>query len=106
MITSKLITLLALTATTFATRDALGLQTGKLGDAQTITDNPLGQNYTAQFTGQSGGLFGFVNGIASQDGTGVAFDVHLTGFPSEGGPFRTSPKNLILKTRPLANCIK
>ncbi|POS80862.1 cytosolic Cu/Zn superoxide dismutase [Diaporthe helianthi] len=70
--------------------------TGKLGDAAVVSDNPVGAIYKASmpetaFTKSAypsgGNIKGNVYALSSPDGTGVIFKVKLSGLPSEGGPF-------------------
>ncbi|KAK2610849.1 hypothetical protein N8I77_004244 [Diaporthe amygdali] len=70
--------------------------TGKLGDAAVVTNNPAGAVYKATlpdtaFTKSAypngGNVKGAVYALSSPDGTGVIFKVNFSGLPSEGGPF-------------------
>ncbi len=57
--------------------------TGQLGDAQVVTDNPVGVTYRATLpeTNRSS-IRGFIEGTAQANGTGVRFTLDFTGFPS------------------------
>lgn len=57
--------------------------TGQLGDAQVVTDNPVGVTYRATLpeTNRSS-IRGFIEGTAQTNGTGVRFTLDFTGFPS------------------------
>ncbi|KKY38299.1 putative superoxide dismutase [Diaporthe ampelina] len=70
--------------------------TGVLGDAAVVSDNPVGAVYKATlpdtaFTKSAypngGNVKGDVYAVSSPDGTGVIFKVKFSGLPSEGGPF-------------------
>ncbi|KAI9754648.1 MAG: hypothetical protein M4579_004611 [Chaenotheca gracillima] len=58
--------------------------TGKLGDAQVVSTNPVGVTYVATLPGTS--VKGSVSG-SSASGTGVDFTVSFSNFPTSGGPF-------------------
>ena len=64
--------------------------TGKLGNAAITTNNPLGVSYTATLPdSDTTGVRGFVKATTNSNGTGVAFQVSLSGFPDPSlGPFR------------------
>ena len=64
--------------------------TGSLGDATVITDNPKGITYIATLPASKGPQ-GAVTAVASNNGSGVVFNVNVSGFPSTGGPFRKIP---------------
>jgi len=72
-------------------------QTGKLGDAPVVTNNPIGASYYATLPNkESESVRGTVYVVSSPTGKGVDFDITLSGLPAEGGPFCTS--NPILLT--------
>ena len=61
--------------------------TGKLGDAAITQNNPQCVTYNATLP-SSGSVQGYVAATANANGTGVFFNVYLTGLPSESlGPF-------------------
>lgn len=62
--------------------------TGRLGDAAVVTDNPIGDVYSAVLPESSRtSIRGYISG-SSEDGTGVRFNVSFTGFPDLSlGPF-------------------
>lgn len=65
--------------------------TGKLGDALVVTDNPTSLQYIATFPNSvNSTVRGTVAVVSVPDGTGVSFDVTISGLPEEGGPFRES----------------
>lgn len=66
--------------------------TGKLGNAAITTNNPLGVSYTATLPDSpTTGVRGFVKATTNSNGTGVAIQVSLSGFPDASlGPFRES----------------
>lgn len=79
-----------------AAASASAQDTGKLGDAAVINDNPVGAVYKATlpetaFTKSAypngGNVKGSVYALSSPDGTGVIFKVKFSNLPSEGGPF-------------------
>ncbi|KAL2043303.1 hypothetical protein N7G274_003609 [Stereocaulon virgatum] len=63
--------------------------TGKLGNAAITTNNPLGVSYTATLPDSpTTGVRGFVKATTNSNGTGVAIQVSLSGFPDASlGPF-------------------
>ncbi|KAL9585196.1 MAG: hypothetical protein Q9212_001661 [Teloschistes hypoglaucus] len=63
--------------------------TGKLGDAAIVTTNPPGITYTATLPNSTtSGIRGFVAGTSNANGTGVVFNINLSGFPDASlGPF-------------------
>lgn len=63
--------------------------TGKLGDAPITTNNPAGVTYTAFLPERNTtGVRGYISATSSANGTGVVFNVNLSGFPSAAlGPF-------------------
>lgn len=61
--------------------------TGKLGNAAITQNNPQCVTYNATLP-SSGSIQGYVAATANANGTGVFFNVFLTGLPSESlGPF-------------------
>lgn len=60
--------------------------TGALGDAPVVNDNPKGATYVATLPPAKGPT-GTVTAVAANNGTGVVFNVNVSGFPSSGGPF-------------------
>lgn len=63
-------------------------QTGKLGDAPVVTNNPVGASYYATLPNkESESVRGTVYAVSSPTGKGVDFDITLSGLPAEGGPF-------------------
>ncbi|KAL8745897.1 MAG: hypothetical protein Q9190_002014 [Brigantiaea leucoxantha] len=82
----------AVTGLTFASAQApvpVPGVTGALGDAAIVQGNPLGVTYTATLPDRSDtGIRGYVAGTSNANGTGVNFNIYLTGFPSPSlGPF-------------------
>jgi len=66
-------------------------QTGELGDAPVVTNNPIGASYYATLPNkESESVRGTVYAVSSPTGKGVDFDITLSGLPAEGGPFCTS----------------
>lgn len=63
--------------------------TGKLGDAAIVTTNPPGITYTATLPNSTtSDIRGFVAGTSNANGTGVVFNINLSGFPDPSlGPF-------------------
>ena len=62
--------------------------TGKLGNAAITQNNPQCVTYNATLP-STGSIHGYVAATANANGTGVFFNVYLTGLPSESlGPFR------------------
>ncbi|KAJ8106884.1 hypothetical protein ONZ43_g6910 [Nemania bipapillata] len=69
--------------------------TGKLGDAVTVTNNPVGKAAVAVlpenpfFTSGSlnGNVKGSVKATSGANGVGVDFEVSFSNLPTEGGPF-------------------
>ncbi|KAL8781936.1 MAG: hypothetical protein Q9203_004091 [Teloschistes exilis] len=63
--------------------------TGKLGDAAIVTTNPAGTTYTATLPNSTtSDIRGFVAGTSNANGTGVVFNINLSGFPDASlGPF-------------------
>ena len=74
--------------------------TGKLGNAAITQNNPQCVTYNATLP-STGNIHGYVAATANANGTGVFFNVYLTGLPSESlGPFRKSPlRGLHLRPR-------
>ena len=61
--------------------------TGKLGNAAITKNNPQCVTYNASLP-STGSIRGYVAATANANGTGVFFNVYLTGLPSESlGPF-------------------
>lgn len=77
--------------------------TGKLGDAAIVQNNPVGVTYTATLpNSNTTGIRGYVSGTSAANGTGVTFNVNLSGFPSAAlGPFRESSSSSPLCSIPL-----
>ena len=71
--------------------------TGKLGNAAITQDNPQCVTYKATLP-STGSVQGYVAATANANGTGVFFNVFLTGLPSEAlGPFcKSLPRHLHL----------
>lgn len=70
-----------------------GPETGKLGNATVVTNNPQGAVYVATLPEAAwtklpggGNIKGHVTAVAAPGGRGVIYRVHLTNLP-EGGPF-------------------
>lgn len=83
-----------ITASLLSASAVLAQDTGKLGDAQVVTDNPVGPVYVATLPeSDESTIRGFISGTANDDGTGVKFEVEFHGLP-EGGPFS---KHLLLR---------
>ncbi|KAK9471332.1 superoxide dismutase [Dipodascopsis tothii] len=62
--------------------------TGALGDAQVITDNPVGVTYIAEFEPtEKSTIKGYLKFAATSNGTGVTVEVSLEDLPQEKGPF-------------------
>lgn len=62
--------------------------TGERGDAEVITNNPIGAEYVANLPERkTTSVRGFVRAVSNPTGTGVDFTVSVFGFPAEGGPF-------------------
>lgn len=77
-----------LAASLLSVSATLAQDTGELGDAHVVTDNPVGPVYVATLPeSEEWAIRGSVTGTANEDGKGVKFDVEFTGFPEEGGPF-------------------
>lgn len=65
--------------------------TGKLGNAQVITNNPLGAQYKATFSDSKTYVRGSLTAQTGPGGKGVQFSISVSGFPSaNAGPFCTS----------------
>jgi hypothetical protein len=63
-------------------------QTGKLGDAAVVSDNPVGAVYVATLPEKPNSTVrGSISASANHDGVGVTFNVDFWGFPQAGGPF-------------------
>ncbi len=80
-------------ASTLALAFAAG-PTGQLGDAAVVQKNPVGVTYTATLPNSpSSGVRGYVSGTSNANGTGVTFNINLSGFPMASlGPFCTSSR--------------
>ncbi|KAK4132477.1 hypothetical protein BT67DRAFT_79103 [Trichocladium antarcticum] len=72
-----------------------GPETGKLGDALVVGNNPVGVVYKATFPESAfwkyaypdgGNIEGDITATAGEDGEGVVFDLKLTNLPQIGGP--------------------
>ncbi|KAL1954253.1 hypothetical protein VTO42DRAFT_1486 [Malbranchea cinnamomea] len=62
--------------------------TGALGDAEVVSDNPVGPVYVATLPeSDTTSVQGFVAATANNDGEGVVFHVEFFNLPEEGGPF-------------------
>ena len=63
--------------------------TGKLGDAQISTNNPIGVTYQAILPdSNTTGIRGYIAGTTNTNGTGVNFNINFYGFPDQSlGPF-------------------
>jgi hypothetical protein len=62
--------------------------TGRLGDATTVLDNPMGAVYQATIPkGKYMDISGSVVAVTAGD-KGTEFAVNFSGLPKEGGPFR------------------
>jgi hypothetical protein len=66
--------------------DDSSVVTGQLGNAQRITNNPLGAVFLAELPSAQGILGSIVATSASALGT--EFTVNFANLPAEGGPFR------------------
>ncbi|KAK4230644.1 hypothetical protein QBC38DRAFT_19985 [Podospora fimiseda] len=73
-----------------------GPETGKLGNATIVTNNPIGVVYKATFPEKAwfapaypegDNVKGDISAVAAPDGKGVVFTVKLSNLPKEGGPF-------------------
>ena len=64
--------------------------TGKLGNAQISSNNPIGVTYQAILPdSNTTGIRGYIAGTTNANGTGINFNINFYGFPSESlGPFR------------------
>ncbi|KAK3995504.1 superoxide dismutase [Cladorrhinum sp. PSN332] len=72
-----------------------GPETGKLGNATIVTNNPIGVVYKATLPEKAwfasaypegGNIEGDITAVAAPDGKGVVFTVKLSNLPKEGGP--------------------
>ena len=65
--------------------------TGKLGDAQISTNNPIGVTYQAVLPdSNTTGIRGYIAGTTNSNGTGIYFNINFYGFPDQSlGPFST-----------------
>lgn len=81
--------------------------TGLLGNATVTTDNVIGAVYSATLPDSSlTAIRGSVVARTVPDGTGVNFQVSLSGFPAAGGPFRMLPNPVMLSHSIKANEIE
>lgn len=66
-------------------------ETGKLGNATVVENNPPGKTYAAILPGDpaSNNIKGTIFAVAHSDGIGVDFNINITNLPLEGGPFGT-----------------
>ena len=81
-----------LAASLLSVSAAIAQDTGELGDAHVVTDNPVGPVYVATLPeSEEWTIRGFVSGTANEDGEGVKFEVEFHGLPDEGGPFSEYP---------------
>ena len=65
--------------------------TGKLGDAAVVDNNPVGASYEARLPNRpSTSVRGVFLASSNPSGRGVDFQITLDGLPSEGGPFSKS----------------
>ena len=77
--------------------------TGTLGNATVVEDNPPGAIYVATLPEKEffnpddprGNVKGSVSATANPNGIGVSFQVTFSNLPTSGGPFRTSPKDIL-----------
>ena len=81
----------ALSALALVSAQVVPGTTGKLGDAQISTNNPIGVTYQAILPdSNTTGIRGYIAGTSNANGTGVYFNINFYGFPSETlGPFST-----------------
>ena len=63
------------------------LPTTLAGDAPVTTNNPPGVQYIAILP-KDNAVSGSVVASSNSTGTGVNFDVSISGLPAQGGPFR------------------
>lgn len=87
---------MSIATTILAAASVSAQNTGKLGDAAEVNDNPVGAIYKATlpdtaFTKSAypngGNVKGSIYALSSPDGEGVIFKVKFSNIPSEGGPF-------------------
>ncbi|KAK4205334.1 superoxide dismutase [Triangularia verruculosa] len=71
-------------------------ETGKLGNATVVTNNPVGVVYKAVLPAEAwfkpaypdgGNIEGEVTAVAAEGGTGVVYTYKFSNLPKEGGPF-------------------
>ncbi|KAK0673293.1 superoxide dismutase [Cercophora samala] len=71
-------------------------ETGKLGDATIVSNNPIGVVYKAVLPAEAwfkpaypdgGNIEGEVTAVAAESGEGVVYTYKLSNLPKEGGPF-------------------
>ncbi|KAL2178845.1 superoxide dismutase [Thermothelomyces heterothallicus CBS 202.75] len=79
-----------------ASTQILAQETGELGDAAEVTNNPVGVVYKATLPDSAffkpaypdgGNIQGEITAEANSDGKGVKFTVRLSNLPKTGGPF-------------------
>ena len=84
---------LALSTLSYATAQSQPVPgtTGKLGDAQISTNNPIGVTYQAILPdSNTTGIRGYIAGTTNSNGTGINFNINFYGFPDQSlGPFST-----------------
>lgn len=82
---------IALSGLALASAQVVPGVTGQLGNAQITQNNPAGTSYRATlpntntFTNTT--IRGYVQATSNTNGTGVLFNVNLSGFPAVGGPY-------------------
>ena len=71
-----------------AATGSIAQETGKLGDAKAIMNNPRGAKYMAMFPKMAGvPVSGMVTAMSGPNGKGVKFDLKLEGLPMGMGPY-------------------
>ncbi|KAK0729196.1 superoxide dismutase [Apiosordaria backusii] len=94
-VSNNLSLLLAAGATQVAAQ-SVEPETGKLGNATVVTNNPIGVVYKAVLPAEAwfkpaypegGNIEGEVTATAAESGTGVVYHYKLSNLPKEGGPF-------------------
>ncbi|KAK4252277.1 superoxide dismutase [Corynascus novoguineensis] len=90
-VSTQLSVLLAAATTQVSAQD-----TGELGDAAEVTNNPVGVEYRATLPDSAffkpaypngGNIKGWVKAVANEDGRGVRITLNLENLPKTGGPF-------------------
>lgn len=73
----------------FAVIGTQAATTGKLGNANVVTTNPVGVTYTAILPDTpKSSIRGYVAGTSNANGTGVNFNINIYGLPDQSlGPF-------------------